>query len=89
MENQFVLYSLTRATTSRTTYPTENFGAPVDFAAVDPTGTVVAVHRGTPGSTRVAVPESHQWVIVGKAGSLERLGIVVGAAIDPASVRTF
>lgn len=89
MENQFVLYSLTRATTSRTTYTTENFGAPVEFAAVDSTGSIVAVHRGTTGSTRVAIPESHQWVLVGKAGSLERLGIVVGASIDPASVRTF
>lgn len=89
MENQFVLYSLTRATSSRTNYPTENFGAPVDFAIADASGQIVAVHAGAPGSARVAVPESHQWVIVGKAGSLERLGVVVGASIDPASIRTF
>lgn len=89
MENQFILYSLTRATTSRATYSTVDFGAPVEFAVVGPTGEIVEVHRATPGSTRVAVPESHQWVIVGKAGSLERLGIIPGASIDPESIQTF
>lgn len=89
MDNQFVLYTLTRATTSRATYATEGFGAPVDFAVIDGEGAVVAVHRGTPGSQRVSVPEPHRWVLVAKAGALERIGVDVGSAIDPDSIRTF
>lgn len=89
MDGEIMLYSLSRATTSRATYSTEGFAAPVDFAAIDAEGSVISVHAGTPGGQRVAVPEPHLWLLVAKAGTLERLGVTVGSSIVTDNIQTF
>lgn len=89
LDGDVMLYVLARTTSSRATYATEDFAAPTDFAAIDAEGNVVAVHAATTGGQRVAVPEPHQWLLVAKAGLLERLGVTVGSTMDPDSIRTF
>ena len=89
LDGEFLLLNLARATTSRATYSIEGYTAATDFAAIDAEGNVVAVHGATPGGQRVAIPESHRWVLVGKAGMLERMGVTVGSTMDPESIRTF
>jgi uncharacterized membrane protein (UPF0127 family) len=89
MDHEYLLYTLTRPTTSRATYSTTGFQAATDFAAIDAEGAVVAIHRASAGAERLAVAEPHRWLLVAKAGQLERMGIVTGSTIDPDSVRKF
>ena len=89
IEGHVVLYALTRETSSRASYSTQEFRAPMDFAAVDAQGAVTAIHRTSSSGERIAIPEPHRWVLVAKAGALERLGIDVGSSLDPESVRKF
>lgn len=89
MEQEFLLYTLTRPTTSRATYSTTGFQAPTDFAVVDAEGAVVAIHRTSIGAERLAVAEPHRWLLAAKAGLLEQMGIVTGSTIDPEAIRKF
>ncbi len=89
LENTFLLYPLTRETTVRTSYVTEGFRAPVEFAAIDASGAVVSVTTSVLGATRVSIAERHQWLLAAKAGKLERLGVTVGSTLDIEGIRRF
>jgi uncharacterized membrane protein (UPF0127 family) len=89
LDNAFLLYPLPRETTARTSYSVEGARAPIEFAAIDATGTVVALESSALGATRVSIAERHQWVIAAKAGTLERFGVTVGSTLDPERVRRF
>ena len=87
--NAFLLYPLARETTTRTSYSVEGARAPIEFAAIDATGTVVAIETGALGATRVSVAERHQWLIAATAGTLERFGVTVGSTLDPERMQRF
>jgi uncharacterized membrane protein (UPF0127 family) len=89
LDNTFLLYPLARETTARTSYSVEGARAPIEFAAIDANGTVVAVETSAPGATRVSIAERHQWLIAAKAGTLDRFGVGVGSTIDPEQIRRF
>jgi hypothetical protein len=89
MDGKVLLYTLTRETTSRTTYATATWRAPTEFAAIDAAGTVVSITPVAAGAERASIGERHQWLLVAKAGTLSRFGVEVGSTIDPASVRRF
>lgn len=89
LDNQFMLYVLTRPTTNRASYSVEGFRAPVEFAAISAEGEVVARHAAPEGAARISIPEAHQWVLAAEMGTLERFGIDVGSRIDPTSIRKF
>lgn len=89
LDNQFLLYVLTRPTSNRASYSVEGFRAPVEFAAISGEGEVVALHLAPEGASRVSIPESHQWLLASEAGTLERFGIDVGSTVDPESIRKF
>lgn len=87
--NAFLLYPLPRETTTRTSYSVEGARAPIEFAAIDASGTVVAIESSAVGATRVSIAERHQWLIAAKAGTLERFGVTVGSTLDPERVQRF
>lgn len=89
IENQFLMYVLTRPTTSRASYSVEGIRAPVEYAAIDPEGNVVSMHVASLGATRLSIPEPHRWLLAAEGGTMERFGIGVGATVDPASIQTF
>lgn len=89
LANTFLLYPLTRETTVRTSYVTEGFRAPIEFAAIDANGNVVSVTTSVLGGTRVSIAERHQFLLAAAVGKLERLGIVVGSQLDTESIRRF
>lgn len=89
LDNQFMLYVLTRPTTNRASYSVDGFRAPIEFAAVSAEGEVVARHVAPEGATRVSVPEPHQWLLSSEAGTFERFGIDVGSRLDPETIRKF
>ena len=89
MANAFVLYPLTRETTARTSYAVDGVATNVEFAAIDSTGTVVAIHNSVPGASRVSIVERHQYLIGAKQGTLENYGVGVGSTLDPEAIRRF
>ena len=89
MENTFVFYPLARETTARTSYAVDGTSTNVEFAAIDSTGTVVAIHNSVPGASRVSIVERHQYLIGAKQGTLENYGVVVGSTLDPEAIRRF
>lgn len=87
IENELLLFQLTRATTARVTYTMEGLRAPVQAAAIAESGEVVAIHDVAVGTDRLAVPESHRWLLLARSGTFDALGIGVGSTLDPESVR--
>jgi uncharacterized membrane protein (UPF0127 family) len=87
--NTFMLYALTRETTSRGSYSIAGLRAPVEFAAIDATGSVVSITPAPVGGTRASVADRHQWLLVAQSGMLERFGITVGTTLDPAGIVKF
>ncbi len=87
MENELLLFQLTRATTARVTYLTEGARVPLQAAVFSDAGEVVAVHDVALGTDRLAVPEAHRWILLARHGTFEALGIGLGSTIDPESVR--
>src|SRR5690606_33604623 len=67
LDNQLLLYALTRETTGRVTYTMNDIRAPLQVVAVNGEGEVVAIHDVGVGSTRLAVPEPHRWLLSGKS----------------------
>ncbi len=86
IDNQHLLYAPARATTSRTSYSVRDVRAPLEFLVFDPEGLAVASYASPPGATSVSVPEPHRWVLAAEAGAIERLGLGIGATLDPESV---
>lgn len=86
LDNQLVLYQLTRETTARTTYAMGGVRAPVQAAVISDAGEVVAIHDVTVGTERLAVAENHRWLLVAQKGTLDALGIEVGATLLPDSL---
>jgi uncharacterized membrane protein (UPF0127 family) len=89
LDNAFLLYPLARETTARTSYAVEGVRAPIEFAAIDASGTVVAIEASAPGATRVSIAERHQYLISAKAGTLARFGVGLGSTIDPQLINRF
>lgn len=87
LENQLLLYALTRETTARVTYTMNDIRAPLQVAAISGEGEVVAFHDVGVGTSRLAVPEPHRWLLVSRSGTAENLGIGLGSVLDPESVR--
>lgn len=89
LDNQFLLYGLTRPTTSRTSYSVEGARTPLEYAVVDPEGVVVATYEAPLGTERISIPDPHRWLIATSTGTLARFGIGVGSRIDPETLRKF
>jgi len=87
LDNELLLYVLTRETTARLTYAMGDVRAPVQVAVMNATGEVVAVHDVPLGTDRLAVPELHRWLLVARTGTFDALGLGVGSVLDPESVR--
>lgn len=86
MDNQLLLYVLTRETTARTTYSTTGATAGLQYAAINQAGEVVSITDAPVGTLRVTVAEPHRWLLAARTGTLSALGIEVGSTIDPESV---
>ncbi len=86
LDNELVLYQLTRESTARTTYAMGGARAPLQAATVNGEGEVVAIHDVPVGTERLAVTESHRWMLVAQKGTLDALGIGVGATLLPDSI---
>lgn len=78
IDNQFLLYVPSRATTARTSYSVRDVRAPIEFLIFDTEGLAIATHVGPLGATSVSIPEPHRWVLAAEAGTFERLGLAVG-----------
>jgi uncharacterized membrane protein (UPF0127 family) len=89
LDNNFLLYALTRETTNRASYVVDGIRSPVAFAAIDAQGNVVSITEAPVGTTRVSIADRHQWLLAAKPSTLERFGVAVGATVDPASIRKF
>ncbi|MBW6454408.1 MAG: hypothetical protein K0A98_00850 [Trueperaceae bacterium] len=87
--NTFLLYTLTREVTTRTSYSVDGLRAPVEYAAIDASGQVVSITEAPVGATRVSIADRHQWLLAAQSGTLERFGVTVGAMIDPALITKF
>lgn len=87
LDNQLLLYVLTRETTTRATYAMTDVRANVQLAAINAEGTLVSVVDVPIGTTRAAVAEPHRWLLAAKAGTLDALGIGVGSVMNPEAVR--
>lgn len=87
--NSFLLYTLTREVTTRTSYSVDGLRAPVEYAAINASGEVVSITGAPVGATRVSIADRHQWLLAAQAGTLERFGVTVGATIDPARISKF
>lgn len=89
IDNQFLMYVLSRPTTSRASYSVDGLRTPVEYAAINPEGAVVALHTASVGDTRLSIPEPHSWLLAAEAGTLERFGIGMGTTVDPESIQKF
>jgi uncharacterized membrane protein (UPF0127 family) len=87
--NTFMLYALAREVTTRSSYSIDGLRAPVEFAAIDASGTVVSITEAPVGGTRVSIAERHQWLLVAQSGTLARFGVTVGSTMDPAGIAKF
>lgn len=86
LDNQLLLYALTRETTARTTYSTTGATAGLQYAAINQAGEVVSINDAPVGTLRVTVAEPHRWLLAARSGTFGALGIDVGSTIDPESV---
>ncbi|HET8986391.1 MAG TPA: hypothetical protein VFN03_11590 [Trueperaceae bacterium] len=86
LDNQLLLYVLTRETTARTTYSTTGAAAGLQYAAINQAGEVVSITDAPLGTLRVTVAEPHRWILAARTGMLGALGVEVGSAIDPEGV---
>lgn len=84
--NQFLLYGLSRETTSRASYNMKDVRANLDLAVIDGTGTVVAVQEVPVGTERAQVAEKHRWLLAAKAGTFAQYGIETGSVLDPEGI---
>lgn len=87
LDNELLLYVLTRETTARTTYAMTDIRAPLQAAAINAQGEFVAVHDVGVGTSRVAVPEPHRWLLLARSGTFAALGIEEGVVLDTESVQ--
>lgn len=87
LDNTFLLYALSRETSSRASYTLQGVRAPLELAAIDSEGNVVSVQTANAGTERASVAEKHRWVLAAKAGTFEHYGVAVGSKVDPESVR--
>lgn len=87
IDNELLAYALTRETTGRVTYAMNDIRAPLQVAVMNETGEVVAIHDIAIGTSRVAVPEPHRWLLTARTGVFENLGIGLGSTLDPESVQ--
>jgi len=87
LDNELLLYVLTRETTARTTYAMTDIRAPLQAAAINAQGEFVAVHDVGVGTSRVAVPEPHRWLLLARSGAFAALGIEEGVVLDTESVQ--
>lgn len=87
LDNELLLYVLTRETTARTTYAMTDIRAPLQAAAINAQGEFVAVHDVGVGTSRVAVPEPHRWLLLARSGTFAALGIEEGVVLDAESVQ--
>lgn len=87
LDNQLLLYVLTRETTTRATYAMADVRGNVQLAAVNAAGEVVSVTDVPMGTARAAVAEPHRWLLAARTGTLDALGIGVGSVMDAQSVR--
>ena len=87
--NSFLLYTLTREVTTRTSYSVDGLRAPVEYAVIDAGGQVVSIVEAPVGATRVSIADRHKWLLAAQSGTLERFGVTVGATIDPALITKF
>ena len=83
LDNQLLLYVLTRETTARTTYSTAGAQAGLQYAAINQLGEVVSLNDAPLGTPRVTVAEPHRWLLAARSGTLAALGIGVGSTMDP------
>lgn len=86
LDNQLLLYVLTRETTARTTYSTADAKAGLQYAAINQAGEVVSINDAPLGTLRVTVAEPHRWLLAARTGALAALGIEVGSTIDPEGI---
>lgn len=86
MDNQFLLYVPARATTSRTSYSVRDVRVPVEVLVFDAEGVAIASYASALGATSVSVPEPHRWALAAEAGAIERLGLGIGATLDPETI---
>lgn len=86
LDNQLLLYVLTRETTARTTYSTTDAKAGLQYAAINQAGEVVSINDAPLGTVRVTVAEPHRWLLAARNGTLAALGIEVGSTIDPEGI---
>ena len=86
LDNQLLLYVLTRETTARTTYSTTGATAGLQYAAINQAGEVVSINDAPVGTLRITVAEPHRWLLAARTGTFAALGIEVGSTIDPESV---
>ncbi len=89
LDNTFVLYALTRETTNRASYVVDGIRAPIAFAAIGADGTVLSVTQAQLATTRVSIPDRHQWLLAATPATLERFGVGVGSTIDQSAIRKF
>jgi uncharacterized membrane protein (UPF0127 family) len=88
-QNTFMLYTLVREVTTRSSYSVEGLRAPVEFAAIDASGTVTSITEAPVGATRVSIADRHQWLLVAQSGTLARFGVTVGSTVDPGRIVRF
>lgn len=87
LDNQLLLYVLTRETTTRATYAMTDVHANVQLAAINATGEIVSITDVPMGTARAAVAEPHRWLLAARSGTLDALGIGVGSLMNIDAVR--
>jgi uncharacterized membrane protein (UPF0127 family) len=87
--NTFLFYTLTREVTTRASYSIDGLRAPVEYAAIDASGTVVSITEAPVGGTRVSIADRHQWLLVAQSGTMARFGIAPGSTLDPEGIVKF
>lgn len=87
LANQFLLYGQNRQSTGRSSYTVEKVRVPLELAAIDGEGNVVAVTSTTAGQQRVTISEPHRWVLAAKSGTFSHYGIAPGMKLDTEAIR--
>lgn len=59
---------------------------PIKLLIFDAEGVAIASYASTLGATSVSVPEPHRRALAAEAGAIERLGLGIGATLDPESI---
>jgi uncharacterized membrane protein (UPF0127 family) len=87
LANQFLLYAQTRQTGGRTTYSVEKVRVPLELAAIDGEGRVIAIVTSSLGQDRITVAEPHRWLLAAKSGTFAHYGIAPGMRLDTEAIR--